>query len=83
INRSGSIKVETTKTGQDTVLSGIIKMVEDAMDRGLSSEEAQDNIRFKDYFPDAPDDEFLRPMRRMMIAHLYEELTKNRRKQSG
>jgi len=30
INRSGSIKVETTKTGQDTVLSGIIKMVEDA-----------------------------------------------------
>jgi len=60
-----------------------IKMVEDAMDRGLSSAEAQDSIRFKDYFPDAPDDEFLRPMRRMMIAHLYEELTKNRRKQSG
>ncbi|WP_407310177.1 heavy metal translocating P-type ATPase [Desulfosporosinus sp. SB140] len=30
INRSGSIKVRTTKTGQDTVLSGIIKMVEDA-----------------------------------------------------
>ncbi|OLN29698.1 heavy metal translocating P-type ATPase [Desulfosporosinus metallidurans] len=30
INRSGSIKVKTTKTGQDTVLSGIIKMVEDA-----------------------------------------------------
>ena len=30
INRSGSIKVKTTKTGNDTVLSGIIKMVEDA-----------------------------------------------------
>ena len=30
INRSGSIKVRTTKTGKDTVLSGIIKMVEDA-----------------------------------------------------
>lgn len=30
INRSGSIKVRITKTGKDTVLSGIIKMVEDA-----------------------------------------------------
>ncbi|MFZ3371580.1 MAG: copper-translocating P-type ATPase, partial [Desulfitobacteriaceae bacterium] len=30
INRSGSIEVKTTKTGRDTVLSGIIKMVEDA-----------------------------------------------------
>jgi len=30
INRSGSIKVRTTKIGKDTVLSGIIKMVEDA-----------------------------------------------------
>ena len=30
INRSGSIKVKTTKTGKDTVLSGIITMVEDA-----------------------------------------------------
>ena len=30
VNRSGSIKVKTTKTGKDTVLSGIIKMVEDA-----------------------------------------------------
>ncbi|KJR47988.1 Lead, cadmium, zinc and mercury transporting ATPase [Desulfosporosinus sp. I2] len=30
INRSGSIKVRTTKTGKDTILSGIIKMVEDA-----------------------------------------------------
>lgn len=30
INRSGSIKVRTSKTGKDTVLSGIIKMVEDA-----------------------------------------------------
>jgi Cu+-exporting ATPase len=30
INRSGSIKVKTTRTGQDTVLAGIIKMVEDA-----------------------------------------------------
>ncbi|AFM01418.1 MULTISPECIES: heavy metal translocating P-type ATPase [Desulfitobacterium] len=30
INRSGSIKVSTTKTGKDSVLSGIIKMVEDA-----------------------------------------------------
>ncbi len=30
INRSGSIKVKTSKTGKDTVLSGIIKMVEDA-----------------------------------------------------
>jgi Cu+-exporting ATPase len=30
INRSGSIKVKTTKTGKDTVLSGIIKMVEEA-----------------------------------------------------
>ena len=30
INCSGSIKVKTTKTGKDTVLSGIIKMVEDA-----------------------------------------------------
>jgi P-type Cu+ transporter len=30
INQSGSIKVKTTKTGKDTVLSGIIKMVEDA-----------------------------------------------------
>ncbi|HZK84572.1 MAG TPA: heavy metal translocating P-type ATPase [Desulfosporosinus sp.] len=30
INSSGSIKVKTSKTGKDTVLSGIIKMVEDA-----------------------------------------------------
>jgi Cu+-exporting ATPase len=30
INSSGSIKVKTTKTGKDTMLSGIIKMVEDA-----------------------------------------------------
>ncbi|HZK54775.1 MAG TPA: heavy metal translocating P-type ATPase [Desulfosporosinus sp.] len=30
VNSSGSIKVKTTKTGKDTVLSGIIKMVEDA-----------------------------------------------------
>lgn len=30
INRSGSIKIRTTKTGKDTVLAGIIKMVEDA-----------------------------------------------------
>jgi len=30
INRSGSIKVKTTRTGKDTVLSGIIKMVEEA-----------------------------------------------------
>jgi len=30
VNSSGSIKVRTTKTGKDTVLSGIIKMVEDA-----------------------------------------------------
>nr|WP_041276624.1 heavy metal translocating P-type ATPase [Desulfosporosinus acidiphilus] len=30
INRSGSIKVKTSKTGKDTMLSGIIKMVEDA-----------------------------------------------------
>ncbi len=30
INRSGSIKVRTTRTGKDTVLSGIIKMVEEA-----------------------------------------------------
>ncbi len=30
INRSGSIKVRTTKTGKDTILAGIIKMVEDA-----------------------------------------------------
>lgn len=30
INRSGSIKVKTTKTGKDTVLAGIIKMVEEA-----------------------------------------------------
>ncbi len=30
INRSGSIKVIITRTGKDTVLSGIIKMVEDA-----------------------------------------------------
>ncbi|MDI6915641.1 MAG: heavy metal translocating P-type ATPase [Desulfitobacteriaceae bacterium] len=30
INKSGSIKVKTTKTGKDTVLSGIVKMVEEA-----------------------------------------------------
>lgn len=30
VNRSGSIKVKTKQTGKDTVLSGIIKMVEDA-----------------------------------------------------
>lgn len=30
INRSGSIKVKTSKIGSDTVLAGIIKMVEDA-----------------------------------------------------
>jgi len=30
VNRSGSIKVKMNKTGKDTVLSGIIKMVEDA-----------------------------------------------------
>lgn len=30
INRSGSIKIRTTKTGKDSVLSGIIKLVEDA-----------------------------------------------------
>ncbi|MEQ8174460.1 MAG: heavy metal translocating P-type ATPase [Syntrophomonadaceae bacterium] len=30
INRSGSIKVKVTATGKDTVLSGIIKMVEEA-----------------------------------------------------
>jgi len=30
INRSGSIKVKIEKTGKDTVLAGIIKMVEDA-----------------------------------------------------
>ncbi len=30
INKSGNIKVRTTKTGKDTMLAGIIKMVEDA-----------------------------------------------------
>lgn len=30
INRSGNIRVKITKTGKDTVLSGIIKMVEEA-----------------------------------------------------
>lgn len=30
INRSGNIKIKTTKTGKDTVLSGIVKMVEEA-----------------------------------------------------
>ncbi|MDA8442714.1 MAG: heavy metal translocating P-type ATPase [Peptococcaceae bacterium] len=30
INRSGVIKVQTTKTGKDTVLAGIVKLVEDA-----------------------------------------------------
>lgn len=30
INRSGSIKMKTTTTGKDTVLAGIIKMVEEA-----------------------------------------------------
>lgn len=30
INLSGSIKIRTTRTGEDTVLSGIIKMVEEA-----------------------------------------------------
>ncbi|OAT81062.1 heavy metal translocating P-type ATPase [Desulfotomaculum copahuensis] len=30
INRSGVIKVKITKTGKDTILAGIIKMVEDA-----------------------------------------------------
>jgi len=30
INKSGSIKVRTSKTGKDTVLSGIVRMVEEA-----------------------------------------------------
>lgn len=30
INKSGSIKIKTTKTGKDTVLSGIVKMIEEA-----------------------------------------------------
>ncbi len=30
INKTGSIKVRTSKTGKDTVLSGIVKMVEEA-----------------------------------------------------
>jgi Cu+-exporting ATPase len=30
VNKSGSIKVRISKTGKDTVLSGIVKMVEDA-----------------------------------------------------
>ncbi|MDY0375556.1 MAG: heavy metal translocating P-type ATPase [Desulfobacterium sp.] len=30
INQSGTIRVKTTKTGNDTVLAGIVKMVEDA-----------------------------------------------------
>ena len=44
INRSGSIKVETTKTGKDTVLSGIIKMVEDAQGVKPPIQRLADNI---------------------------------------
>jgi len=44
INRSGSIKVKTTKTGKDTVLAGIIKMVEEAQGVKPPIQRFADNI---------------------------------------
>ncbi|HMK66175.1 MAG TPA: heavy metal translocating P-type ATPase [Thermodesulfobacteriota bacterium] len=44
INRSGLIKVRTTKTGKDTVLSGIVKMVEEAQGVKLPIQRLADRI---------------------------------------
>jgi P-type Cu+ transporter len=44
INRSGLIKVRTTKTGKDTVLSGIVKMVEEAQGVKLPIQRLADKI---------------------------------------
>ena len=44
INKSGRIKVRTTKTGKDTVLSGIVKMVEEAQGVKLPIQRLADRI---------------------------------------
>jgi cyclase len=53
-----------------------INMVQGAIEKGWTSEEAQDNLHIQDYFPGTVDDEFMKPIRRMMIAHMYDELKK-------
>lgn len=58
------------------VLNTWINLINDAINKGWSVEEAQDRIKIQDYFPEAPDNEFLKPMRRMFIANLYEKLKK-------
>jgi len=44
INKSGSIKVKTSKTGKDTVLAGIVKMVEEAQGVKLPIQRLADTI---------------------------------------
>jgi Cu+-exporting ATPase len=44
INKSGLIKVRTSKTGKDTVLSGIVKMVEEAQGVKLPIQRLADKI---------------------------------------
>jgi len=44
INRSGSIKVRTSRTGKDTVFSGIVKMVEEAQGVKLPIQRLADRI---------------------------------------
>jgi hypothetical protein len=53
-----------------------ITMVQDAIDKGMTAEQAQDKIVFEEYFPGAPSDPFMKQMRRMMIKNVYEELRK-------
>jgi cyclase len=51
-----------------------INIIKESIKKGWSVDEAQNNIRIQDYFPDAPDNNMVRQMQRTFIANLYEKL---------
>jgi cyclase len=73
----GSLCDKSFLPQMSNIIQTWIRMIREAIDKGWSSEEAQNKISIQDYFPGTVDDEFMKPIRRMMIAHVYDELKKN------